>query len=774
MSIVPKVGRKSAPVATFLTVCYTLLTLGGLTMVIPFLIMLTSAVSNEWDYEQFNVFPRYVIDRKDRYLKFVAEKYHDISKDRYKFRRDYSIFQAAYQPKPSWTGFRPMREDPELDDYPPMLYGIEKRTDRTLEQFQRIRIDYMEWMQRDVTPLVGMPMFGRFLRPMYQDFMRDKYEKVFFEKLKREGKGPEDVHWQKREQGALDAMAEAWDEAKFTSFFFLNKRDEAVYPYWLRKWLPTQHEMRWQDYFEFVRSLPADWRVPITARHLWLRYLQNAAGDLKDFRRKTGVGIDSYNKLPCPDSLPTAEMLARWRQMFPARRMPGWMAELGEVADPDPRSALQYIQDLWLTFARDKWPMWMIQLPADLNTPEGKQWAGRWRDFLRGRCRKGLEKEKAGLASLGDADKAKLLAEMNAVLRPATAYASLDQVPEDQWLVKKLNDLVKDEKQKAKAPYASFADVPYSGTTPIQPLEKAQWQQFLMKLHESEPDVLAKHRNYPELSYRLFLQGKYASVDELNKTYGWAVKDFDQIQIPIAEVDYAQFNDQEGWFVKKFLTYNFGRVFNFMVVQGRAFLNTFILVSLAIIACLTVNPLAAYALSRFQMKHASKILLFLLATMAFPHEVSMIPNFLLLRELGLLNTFGALVLPSLANGFAIFLLKGFFDSLPTELYEAATIDGASEMTMFARITLPLCKPILAYQALLAFIAAYGGFMWAFLVCQDPKMWTVMVWMYQYQQTAQAFPYMVMAAFVLASIPTLVVFLFCQKIILRGIIIPVMK
>jgi multiple sugar transport system permease protein len=160
--------------------------------------------------------------------------------------------------------------------------------------------------------------------------------------------------------------------------------------------------------------------------------------------------------------------------------------------------------------------------------------------------------------------------------------------------------------------------------------------------------------------------------------------------------------------------------------------------------------------------------------MAFPAEVAMIPGFLLLRDLNLLNTFGALVLPGLANGYSIFLLKGFFDSVPRELYEAADIDGAGELTKFWRITFPMSKPILAVIALNAFKMSYGGFMWAFLTCQDPKMWTIMVWLYDFQSRYASEPGMCMAAFALASLPTLLVFLFCQKIIMRGIVIPTMK
>ena len=152
----------------------------------------------------------------------------------------------------------------------------------------------------------------------------------------------------------------------------------------------------------------------------------------------------------------------------------------------------------------------------------------------------------------------------------------------------------------------------------------------------------------------------------------------------------------------------------------------------------------------------------------------MIPGFLLMRDLNLLNTLFALILPGMASGYSIFLLKGFFDSIPAELYEAADIDGAGEFRKFYAIALPMSKPILAVIALGAFNSAYGGFMWAFLVCQDPKMWTIMVWMYEFQVNNASNSALVMAALALVSIPTLLMFIFCQKIIMRGIIVPSMK
>jgi multiple sugar transport system permease protein len=106
------------------------------------------------------------------------------------------------------------------------------------------------------------------------------------------------------------------------------------------------------------------------------------------------------------------------------------------------------------------------------------------------------------------------------------------------------------------------------------------------------------------------------------------------------------------------------------------------------------------------------------------------------------------------------------------LYEAALIDGAGEMTIFLRMALPLTKPILAIIALGSFSYAYSAFMFAFLTCQDPSMWTLMVFLYEFQQN---YPnYLVMASLVVSAIPTLLVFIFCQNIILRGIVVPSFK
>ena len=259
------------------------------------------------------------------------------------------------------------------------------------------------------------------------------------------------------------------------------------------------------------------------------------------------------------------------------------------------------------------------------------------------------------------------------------------------------------------------------------------------------------------------------SIEQIYRSYSQSKED---INPPQQAWHYQWFQQHRSELRNEFLTRNYRTVFDYMFFHGRGLVNTIIYCFLAVFFALLVNPLAAYAMSRYKMPTTYKILLFLMLTMAFPPMVTQIPSFLMLRKLHLLNTFAALILPGLAYGYAIFLLKGFFDSLPRDLYESAQIDGASEWTMFWQITMSLSKPILAVIALQAFTMAYSNFMYALLICQDEKMWTLMVWLYQLQQYSG--PAVIYASLIIAAIPTFFIFLFCQNIIIRGIVIPVEK
>lgn len=337
---------------------------------------------------------------------------------------------------------------------------------------------------------------------------------------------------------------------------------------------------------------------------------------------------------------------------------------------------------------------------------------------------------------------------------------------------------ISDFNERYGTQYKSYSEVPFSDVVPAVAAD--QW--FLYVSRILRPDFIdlteqgKAHQAETKLPKSEFIRMgakpedlKVVSLDRLFAAWAKEKHGVENALIPQHALDVRAFQAEKSFWKRVFLTQNYSYVLDAILFEGRAFKNTVVLVVLMVAGALIINPLAAYALSRFKLSKTYYILLFFMATMAFPGEVTMIPVFLQLKEFNLLNTYGALVLPTLANGFTIFLLKGFFDSLPKELYEAAELDGASEWKMFWLIAMNLSKPILAVKALAAFVSAYSAFFFALILAPDPKMWTIMVYVYQLQQTVET-P-VVYASLIITAIPTLLVFIFCQNIILRGIVVP---
>lgn len=317
--------------------------------------------------------------------------------------------------------------------------------------------------------------------------------------------------------------------------------------------------------------------------------------------------------------------------------------------------------------------------------------------------------------------------------------------------------------------YASYAEVPLPRECPADaaPLVQDEWRDFVQNTL-SPIWRNGETLDTPETRFRDWIVANKGSEFRVQSSEKSAAT------IPLPQLAYHAdlFREHTAEIRREFLWRNYRTVLDHVLFHGRGIANTVVYCTLAVLLALLVNPLAAYALSRFQPSAGPQILLFLMLTMAFPHMVTQIPVFVLLRELGLLNTFAALLLPGMASGYSIFLLKGFFDSLPRDLYESAQLDGAGEWTLFWHVTMRLSTPILSVIALQAFSVAYANFMYALLICQDSKMWTLMVWLYQLQQRSG--PGVVQASLLLAALPTLAVFLACQRVLLRGIVVPVEK
>ncbi|MBP2337908.1 multiple sugar transport system permease protein [Saccharothrix coeruleofusca] len=199
---------------------------------------------------------------------------------------------------------------------------------------------------------------------------------------------------------------------------------------------------------------------------------------------------------------------------------------------------------------------------------------------------------------------------------------------------------------------------------------------------------------------------------------------------------------------------------------GRYFLNTVVVAVGAWAVQLAVDVPAAYALSRLKPVLGRGILAMMLLTLMLPAAVLLLPTYLTIADLGLINSPAAIWLPAAANAFNIYLLKRFFDQLPRELLEAARIDGASQLTLLWRVVLPLSRPILAVVSIFAVVAAWKDFLWPLLVFPDPARQTLSVAL---QRFAPDTPVNVLlAALVLASAPMVALFLLFQRHVLAGL------
>jgi multiple sugar transport system permease protein len=194
--------------------------------------------------------------------------------------------------------------------------------------------------------------------------------------------------------------------------------------------------------------------------------------------------------------------------------------------------------------------------------------------------------------------------------------------------------------------------------------------------------------------------------------------------------------------------------------MARLFANTAIAAGGGVIAQLLVSSLAAYSLSRLKPVGKNVIRALFLITMAVPGIVYLVPRYVLMAHMGLLNNFMGLWLPYAANSFMILVLNNAFDQLPKDLYEAAQIDGAGELYMFMNITIPLSYSVFLVLGLFAFIGFWGDFLWPFLILRTSGLQTLSVRLYT---MTRGFPLnLFMAASFIAMIPPSIAAFFLQR------------
>ena len=209
----------------------------------------------------------------------------------------------------------------------------------------------------------------------------------------------------------------------------------------------------------------------------------------------------------------------------------------------------------------------------------------------------------------------------------------------------------------------------------------------------------------------------------------------------------------------------YGRLFTELDF-GRYLANTIIVVLIGFVGLLLMS-MAGYAFAKFDFRGRRWLFFVVLATMMIPIQVTMIPTYLILNGMKLTNTLVGIALPTLVSGFSIFLFRQFMSTIPTELLEAARLDGAGEFRTFWQIVLPMSRPILAVQVVLTFISGWNSFLWPLIIASDQKLYTLSVGLALLNQQLAVNPSLQMAAASVMVVPILSVFIIFQRYVIQG-------
>lgn len=203
--------------------------------------------------------------------------------------------------------------------------------------------------------------------------------------------------------------------------------------------------------------------------------------------------------------------------------------------------------------------------------------------------------------------------------------------------------------------------------------------------------------------------------------------------------------------------------------------NTMLIFAGSLLVTILVLGLAAFSISRIRAPYSRAVYFFILMTLFIPASSYMIPNFVNLKDLGLLNTYWAFWLPAGANAFYFLLMKNFFDGIHPEIFEAARIDGASEVTSYLRIAVPLSIPIFATLSIFIFSSAWNDWFWPSLVMHTEDKYTLATAIYKYVINARSLDSSVKFALLfMVMIPPIFVFLVFQRFIMRSVSLSAVK
>ncbi|UAL48754.1 carbohydrate ABC transporter permease [Sutcliffiella horikoshii] len=222
-------------------------------------------------------------------------------------------------------------------------------------------------------------------------------------------------------------------------------------------------------------------------------------------------------------------------------------------------------------------------------------------------------------------------------------------------------------------------------------------------------------------------------------------------------------------FIPKNFTFdNYKQIFLEQELFPRWLLNSLIIGVAGTSLNLLFNSMAGYALARLSFPGRKTLFIIILAVLMIPAQVTMIPNYLILRELGWLNSYQGMIVPAMINATFIFMMRQFFINFPKELEEAAEMDGLSRFGTFFKIVLPLAKPALAAQAIFVFMGFWNDFMRPLIILSDPSMFTLPLGLNTFKGQYISYWNYIMAASMVFTLPVLLLYGFFNRYFIKGI------
>ncbi|MFC4184185.1 carbohydrate ABC transporter permease [Saccharococcus thermophilus] len=219
---------------------------------------------------------------------------------------------------------------------------------------------------------------------------------------------------------------------------------------------------------------------------------------------------------------------------------------------------------------------------------------------------------------------------------------------------------------------------------------------------------------------------------------------------------------------KHFTLDNYKQIFIEQKMFPRWLFNSVIIAVTVTILNLLFNSMAGYALARLQFPGKKPLFIIILAVLMIPAQVTMIPNYLILKQLGWLNSYQGMIVPTMINATFIFMMRQFFINFPKELEEAAALDGLSRLGIFFRIVLPLARPALAAQAIFVFMGSWNDFMRPLIILSDPQLFTLPLGLNSFKGQYISYWNYIMAASMVFTLPVLVIYVFFNRYFIKGI------